>query len=51
VGVERIDVSNIDCLIAGSQKALMLPPGLAILGLSNAAIAKIDRSWRCFEKY
>lgn len=41
VGVERIDVSNIDCLIAGSQKALMLPPGLAILGLSNAAIAKI----------
>ncbi|NOQ30405.1 MAG: aminotransferase class V-fold PLP-dependent enzyme [Helicobacteraceae bacterium] len=41
VGVERIDVSNIDCLIAGSQKALMLPPGLAILGLSSAAIEKI----------
>jgi len=41
VGVERIDVSDIDCLIAGSQKALMLPPGLAILGLSNAAITKI----------
>ncbi len=41
VGVERIDVSNIDCLIAGSQKALMLPPGLAILGLSDAAIDKI----------
>ena len=41
VGVERIDVSNIDCLIAGSQKALMLPPGLAILGLSNSAIEKI----------
>jgi aspartate aminotransferase-like enzyme len=41
VGVERIDVSNIDCLIAGSQKALMLPPGLAILGLSNAAIETI----------
>lgn len=41
VGVERIDVSNIDCLIAGSQKALMLPPGLAILGLSNAAIDTI----------
>jgi len=40
VGVERIDVSNIDCLIAGSQKALMLPPGLSILGLSNAAIEK-----------
>jgi aspartate aminotransferase-like enzyme len=41
LGVERIDVSNIDCLIAGSQKALMLPPGLAILGLSNAAIETI----------
>jgi len=41
VGVERIDVTDIDCLIAGSQKALMLPPGLAILGLSNAAIEKI----------
>ncbi len=41
VGVERIDVSHIDCLIAGSQKALMLPPGLAILGLSNQAIEKI----------
>ena len=41
VGVERIKVENIDCLIAGSQKALMLPPGLAILGLSNMAIEKI----------
>ncbi len=41
VGVEKIDVTNIDCLIAGSQKALMLPPGLAILGLSNNAIEKI----------
>ncbi len=41
VGVERIDVSHIDCLIAGSQKAFMLPPGLAILGLSGAAVAKI----------
>lgn len=41
VGVEKIDVSNIDCLISGSQKALMLPPGLALMGLSNAAIEKI----------
>jgi len=40
VGVEPIDVTHIDALIAGSQKALMLPPGLAILGLSNAAIEK-----------
>ncbi len=41
VGVEKLDITNIDCLIAGSQKALMLPPGLSILGLSNNAIEKI----------
>ena len=41
VGVEYIDVTNIDALIAGSQKALMLPPGLAIIGLSNKALEKI----------
>jgi aspartate aminotransferase-like enzyme len=41
VGVEPIDVTHIDALIAGSQKALMLPPGLAIIGLSQAAVAKI----------
>ena len=41
VGVEPIDTTNIDVLIAGSQKALMLPPGLAMLGLSTKAIAKI----------
>ncbi len=41
IGVERINVENIDCVIAGSQKALMLPPGLSILGLSSAAIEKI----------
>ncbi len=43
VGVEKIDITNIDALIAGSQKALMLPPGLAIIGLSNAAINKIGK--------
>jgi len=41
MGVERINVEHIDCVLAGSQKALMLPPGLAMLGLSNAAIEKI----------
>lgn len=41
VGVEPIDVSHIDALLAGSQKALMLPPGLAIVGLSSAAVEKI----------
>jgi aspartate aminotransferase-like enzyme len=43
VGVEKIDITNIDCLIAGSQKALMLPPGMSILGLSNKAIEKIGK--------
>ena len=43
VGVERINVEHIDALLAGSQKALMLPPGLSILGLSSAAIEKIGR--------
>lgn len=41
VGVEPIDVTHIDALLAGSQKALMLPPGLAVVGLSNAAVEKI----------
>lgn len=43
VGVENIDVVHIDCLITGSQKALMLPPGLAMMGLSNAAVEKIGK--------
>ena len=43
IGVERIDINSIDCVLAGSQKALMLPPGLALLGLSNAAIEKIGK--------
>jgi aspartate aminotransferase-like enzyme len=41
IGVERIAIEHIDCVIAGSQKAFMLPPGLAMLGLSSAAVAKI----------
>ncbi len=41
VGVEKIDTTNIDALVAGSQKALMLPPGLAMIGLSNAAVERI----------
>jgi len=41
IGVEKIDVTDLDAVLAGSQKALMLPPGLAILGLSNTAIKKI----------
>ena len=40
VGVEEIDSSNIDALITGSQKALMLPPALAMIGLSDSAVQK-----------
>jgi aspartate aminotransferase-like enzyme len=43
VGVEKIDTTNIDALIAGSQKAFMLPPGLAMVGLSEKAVAKIEK--------
>jgi len=42
IGVEKIDTSNLDAVITGSQKALMLPPGLAIIGLSNKAVKKIE---------
>ena len=41
VGVEPIDTTHIDALIAGSQKALMLPPGMAMIGLSDAAVERI----------
>ena len=43
VGVEKVDTSNIDALIAGSQKALMLPPGLSMIGFSLDAVAKINK--------
>jgi len=42
VGVEKVDTTNIDALISGSQKALMLPPGLALIGLSKSAIEVIE---------
>jgi aspartate aminotransferase-like enzyme len=42
VGVEKVDTTNIDVLITGSQKALMLPPGLAMIGFSNEAVKKIE---------
>ncbi|WP_321469208.1 alanine--glyoxylate aminotransferase family protein [Halarcobacter sp.] len=48
IGVEKIDVTNLDAVITGSQKALMLPPGLAIIGLSNNAVAKIEEKPRGF---
>ena len=43
VGVEKIDTTNIDALITGSQKALMLPPGLSMIGFSEDAVKKIEQ--------
>ena len=43
MGVEPIDTTHIDALIGGSQKAFMLPPGLAILALSKQAVALLDK--------
>ncbi|RXJ68029.1 aminotransferase [Halarcobacter ebronensis] len=48
IGVEKIDATNLDAVITGSQKALMLPPGLAIIGLSNSAVEKIEKKSRGF---
>ncbi|MBU3014388.1 alanine--glyoxylate aminotransferase family protein [Poseidonibacter lekithochrous] len=48
IGVEKIDTTNLDAVITGSQKALMLPPGLAVIGLSNDAVAKIEKKSRGF---
>ena len=42
MGVEKIDTTHIDALIGGSQKAFMLPPAMSIIGLSNAAIKRIE---------
>lgn len=44
IGVEKIDTSNIDVLIGGSQKAFMLPPGMAFLGLSEYAVSLIEKN-------
>lgn len=44
VGVEPIDNAHIDVLISGSQKALMLPPGLAMMGLSPYAVQHLESS-------
>ncbi|WP_428023415.1 pyridoxal-phosphate-dependent aminotransferase family protein [Arcobacter sp.] len=48
IGVEKIDTTNLDAVITGSQKALMLPPGLAMIGLSNEAVAKIQSNAKGF---
>lgn len=38
----RVDAWNIDVCVTGSQKALMLPPGLAFVSCSEKAWKKID---------
>ena len=38
----RMDAWNIDVCVTGSQKALMLPPGLAFVSVSEKAWKKID---------
>ena len=43
VGVEPIDVTHLDVVIAGSQKAFMLPPGLAMMGFSQLAVERIGK--------
>jgi len=48
IGVEKIDTTDLDAVITGSQKALMLPPGLAVIGLSNDAVSKIEKKSRGF---
>ncbi|MDR1284934.1 MAG: alanine--glyoxylate aminotransferase family protein [Campylobacteraceae bacterium] len=48
VGVEKIDTAHIDVLITGSQKAFMLPPGLAMMGLSKDVILKIEQASKGF---
>lgn len=39
----RMDQWGIDVLVVGSQKALMLPPGLAFLAVSEAAWQQIEK--------
>jgi aspartate aminotransferase-like enzyme len=38
----RVDAWNIDVCVTGSQKALMMPPGLAFVSVSEKAWRKID---------
>lgn len=45
VGIQPcpMDEWRIDCLLTGSQKGLMLPPGLALIALSDRAWAKAEK--------
>jgi aspartate aminotransferase-like enzyme len=40
----KTDEWGVDCVIAGSQKGLMIPPGLAFVSLSKKAWEKVEKS-------
>ncbi|MFH0838986.1 MAG: alanine--glyoxylate aminotransferase family protein [Candidatus Omnitrophota bacterium] len=40
----KTDEWGIDCVVAGSQKGLMIPPGLAFVSLSKKAWEKVEQS-------
>jgi len=46
VGVfeQKMDEWRVDALVTGSQKALMLPPGLAMVALSDQALTRVRES-------
>ncbi|MCB1385370.1 MAG: aminotransferase class V-fold PLP-dependent enzyme [Nitratireductor sp.] len=46
----RMDEWGVDAAVTGSQKGFMLPPGLAILGISQKAMQMVGdaKSYRCF---
>jgi len=52
LGAEEIktDEWGIDCVVSGSQKGLMIPPGLAFINLSKKAWEKVEKS-KCPKYY
>jgi aspartate aminotransferase-like enzyme len=44
LGTTELDVSGVDVIVGGSQKALMIPPGLCFLGVSERAWKRMESS-------
>ncbi|MCQ2710125.1 alanine--glyoxylate aminotransferase family protein [Helicobacter pylori] len=42
LGVEPLEITHVDALIGGSQKAFMLPPAMSLVALSQKAIDRIE---------
>ncbi|GAA8178653.1 alanine--glyoxylate aminotransferase family protein [Helicobacter pylori] len=42
LGVEPLEITHVDALIGGSQKAFMLPPAMSLIALSQKAIERIE---------